>query len=367
MDVTSELSRRLKQYLPWNKCRIRCFAGMIIALLTVRTVNLTEWAQVFDTCARPDSAYMRIKRFFRHFSFDENTLAKFIFHLFDLQKGKWYLTLDRTNWELGNFKINFLVLAVAYKSVAIPLMWSLLDKKGNSNCAERVTLMQRFTSCFGTEVIAGMLADREFVGKPWFSYLSNAKIPFFIRIKWNFLVSNSRGEMVNAWQLFTGLKPGEKRVLKGKRKIHGLELNLAGVKCDDGDFLIVATTEEGENAIETYRHRWQIETLFGCLKSKGFNLEDTHITRPDRLGRLMAVLAVAFCWAHKIGEWENQVTPIKIKKHGRKEMGLFRKGLNVLTRVFCVRCIPRKEIFRAVDRLFALPVSFQCAQPEVSS
>lgn len=39
---------------------------MIVALLTVKTVNLTEWAQVFLTQANPDSAYMRIKRFFRY-------------------------------------------------------------------------------------------------------------------------------------------------------------------------------------------------------------------------------------------------------------------------------------------------------------
>lgn len=184
MDITSELSERLKEYLPWNKCRIDCFAKMIVALLTVRTVSLTEWASVFLTKVTTDSAYMRIKRFFRHFQLDEDTLAKFIFTLFGFANGKWYLTLDRTNWEFGKFKINFLVLAVVYKGIAIPLMWTLLNKKGNSNCQERTALIERFILCFGTKVVAGILADREFVGKPWFNYLVKQKIPFFIRIKW---------------------------------------------------------------------------------------------------------------------------------------------------------------------------------------
>jgi hypothetical protein len=254
------------------------------------------------------------------------------------------------------------VPAVVYKGVAIPLMWTLLDKKGNSNCEERVSLIKRFVTCFGRDVIAGVLADREFVGKRWFNYLVEEKIPFFIRIKWNYLVSNTQGRLVNAWQLFTGLKKGESRVLREKRKVFGLKFNLAGMRCDDGDFLIIATTESADDALEVYGYRWEIETLFGCLKTRGFNLEDTHITRLDRLGKLMAVLAVAFCWAHKIGEWQNEVKPIKIKKHGRKAMSLFRSGLNILRRMLCGRARSKAEIMRILRMLFTPPHGIQRAR-----
>ena len=234
-------------------------------------------------------------------------------------------------------------------------MWVLLNKKGNSNCEERIDLMKRFITCFGSGVIAGVLADREFVGKQWFKFLVKQKIPFFIRIKWNFLVSNSQGRLVNAWQLFTGLKKGEKRILPGKRKVFGLEFNLAGLRCNDGDFLIIATTESAENAIEIYAYRWEIESLFASLKTKGFNLEDTHLTQLDRLSKLMAVLAIAFCWAHKIGEWQNEIKPIKIKKHGRKAESFFHKGLSKLRRMLCGLPIPKVEVISLIKLLFDLP------------
>lgn len=355
MDVTSELVKILKQHLLWNKARVECFSKMIVALLTVKTVNLMEWAQVFITTANPDSAYMRIKRFFRHFDLDGDTIAKFIFFLFNFSNSRWYLTIDRTNWEFGKCKINFLVLAIAYKGIAVPIMWILLDKKGNSNCGERIALFNRFASCFGLENIAGVLADREFIGKVWFNYLKMKKIPFFIRIKWNFLISNSQGRPVNAWQLFFGLKKDEKRILSGKRKIFGLMFNVAGMRCDNGDFLIVATTESAENAIEIYAYRWEIESLFGSLKTKGFNLEDTHITKLDRLSKLMAILAIAFCWAHKIGEWQNEVKPIKIKKHGRKAISLFHSGVNKLRNIFCGVRRSQKEILGLIQLLVAPP------------
>jgi hypothetical protein len=59
------------------------------------------------------------------------------------------------------------VLAVAYKGVAIPLFWTLLDKRGNSNTQERKDLMERFLSVFPIEKIKYLTANREFKGKDW--------------------------------------------------------------------------------------------------------------------------------------------------------------------------------------------------------
>ena len=42
MDITSELSERLKEHFIWNKCRIDGFAKMIVVLLIVSTLNLAE-------------------------------------------------------------------------------------------------------------------------------------------------------------------------------------------------------------------------------------------------------------------------------------------------------------------------------------
>ncbi len=45
------------------------------------------------------------------------------------------------------------------------------------------------------------------------------------------------------------------------------------------------------------------------------------------------MLAIAFCWAHAIGEWLAQQKPIKIKKHGRFAKSIFRAGFDRLRRV----------------------------------
>jgi hypothetical protein len=47
-----------------------------------------------------------------------------------------------------------------------------------------------------------------------------------------------------------------------------------------GEFLALACSSKPYRALASYRQRWTIETLFANLRTKGFNLEDTHITDP---------------------------------------------------------------------------------------
>ncbi|MBF0496779.1 MAG: transposase, partial [Deltaproteobacteria bacterium] len=84
--------------------------------------------------------------------------------------------------------------------------------------------------------------------------------------------------------------------------------------------------KEPETAMTDYAERWEIETLFGCLKSRGFRFESTHITDPERINKMIALLAIAFCWCHLTSEWLVERKPIPIKKHGRKAKSIFRYG-----------------------------------------
>ena len=86
-------------------------------------------------------------------------------------------------------------------------------------------------------------------------------------------------------------------------------------------------------ALSDYAYRWGIETLFGCLKTRGFCLEATHLKDPERLKKLIALLTLAFCWAHQVGEWVVEHQPIQIKKHGRKARSIFRTGLDHLRQI----------------------------------
>ena len=105
---------------------------------------------------------------------------------------------------------------------------------------------------------------------------------------------------------------------------------MSALKLFDGELLIVVTNDSPGFAIRIYALRWEIESLFSCLKGRGFNFEDTHITHQERIKKLFALLAIAFCLAHKVGEWRHEQKAIKIKKHGRPAKSIFKYGLDYI-------------------------------------
>ena len=125
----NELSKILNQYFNFHKARSDCFAQLVIAMITVKAVNFTHLATAFMTDSFPESCYKRIQRFFRFLKFDPFAVASMIITLFGLKNKKLSLALDRTNWKFGKLDINILILTVAYKGIALPLMWSCLKKK----------------------------------------------------------------------------------------------------------------------------------------------------------------------------------------------------------------------------------------------
>jgi hypothetical protein len=261
-------------------------------------------------------------------------VARFVVRLVGVP-APWVITLDRTDWYLGETPLNVMVIGIAYRGVAFPLIWAILEKKGCSDTTQRIALIREFGRVFGYPAISYLCADREFIGKDWFSWLRSQRIDFRIRVRENTLVENGRGEMVGAWRLFRSQRIGEALVIQRARSVWGLPLFLSGVRLASGEYVIVVAPGFAAQALSDYARRWEIETLFSCLKSRGFRLEETHVTDPERLKKLVALLALSFCWAHVIGEWLARREPLKIKKHGRLAKSIFRHGFNHLRRILC--------------------------------
>jgi hypothetical protein len=182
---------------------------------------------------------------------------------------------------VGRYPINVLVLSVAYRGVAVPLMWTMLDKKGNSSTAERIALMERFLARFAVERIDCLTADREFRGHQWLAYLIRRDIPFRLRIPNNTRTHNrQRNARLPVTRLFSIGIVGETMVLNRARQLWGHTLYLVATRSCRGEHVIVITTHAPEQALSDYQRRWETECLFAAMKRRGFNLEDTHLIDP---------------------------------------------------------------------------------------
>ncbi len=331
MNQVTLICKTLQPHLDWHGARITFLALFLIALFRVKTVNLAELATAFMGKAQSESNYKRLQRFLSNFELNYFTVAKLVSNMMDVPQ-PWVLSVDRTSWEFGNCTFNILMLGVVHKGVAFPLLWWMLDKKGNSNTSERIKLLEDFLKVFPDVEVAYLTADREFLGQEWFEYLlEQAVLPFRIRIRESDKLDDGR-QSLKAKVLFGNLQPHQHHVLRHRRKLWGHWVYVAALRLEDQSFLVVVTSQRPHSAIADYAKRWAIETLFGCLKSRGFCLESTHLKDPERLSRMVALLTIALCWAFRTGQWLAAQKPIAIKKHGRKAKSIFRYGFDYLRR-----------------------------------
>jgi hypothetical protein len=319
-------------------------------LLRVKTINLVELATGFRNHAKSESSYKRLQRFFRHFDVEQDAIAKIIVALIDIPQ-PWILSIDRTEWSFGKTRFNILMLGVVHDGVAYPLLWEMLDKKGNSNSDERMDLLDRFREVFPHAEVAYICGDREFVGKQWLTYLLiEPMIQFRIRIRETDRISDGRNKLA-ASIVFAHLQPGQREILSGRRWVWGRLVYVSALRLEDGELLVVISSDSASTAIFDYSKRWGIETLFGMFKTRGFCLESTHFTDAQRLSKLLALMSLAMCWAMKIGQWLHSHSPLKIKKHGRLTKSIFRYGLDHLRSIVTDLDLKSEDFLRCLQFL----------------
>jgi len=160
---TNELVSILSHKTGWNLARVRFFAAFICSLCKLQTVCYVKLAQDLSPNAKFESNLRRIQRFFAEFIVESDLIAKIVFAMLPTEP-PYRLSLDRTNWKFGKTNINILMISVCHQGVGIPLIWTMLDKRGNSNEQERKALVNRYIKLFGNKSIESIGADREFIG-----------------------------------------------------------------------------------------------------------------------------------------------------------------------------------------------------------
>src|SRR5438270_5438763 len=110
------LERTLGENVTWNKARINFLAKFVIAVVQVKTVSLVQIAAVMSGQAKADSHYKRCQRFLRFFDLEFAEIAALLLKLLGIAP-PFVISIDRTDWYLGQKPLNILMLSVVYEGL----------------------------------------------------------------------------------------------------------------------------------------------------------------------------------------------------------------------------------------------------------
>lgn len=316
-----------------NLARIKALCMMVCALCKVQRFTYSKLASAFDSNAASESSRRRIQRLIAQCEISTDLIAKLILKLI-LVQGPYNLTLDRTNWKFSNTNINILTLGIIYDGMAFPIVFKMMDKRGNSNTRERIELIDLFIRLAGENSINHLMADREFIGSEWLGYLNARGIHYHIRIRENLRVCR-HGQETRAYWLFNDLKLGESKHLDGIYYVNGQACYLSGSKIKDKEgspeLQILVSYCNAEEAFEMHKLRWQVEAMFKGMKSSGFDIEGSHERDHSHMSNLFAIIMIAHVWSYLVGSYINEnIKPITVLKHKRRAVSLFKYGLDYI-------------------------------------
>jgi len=220
------------------------------------------------------------------------------------------------------------MIAADWGGVGIPLYWRLLDNQsGNSATQDRCELLEKIISILGVERIEAIVGDREFIGEKWVSRLQALGVPFCFRFRKSFKLKMANGSTQTASQLLQK----KAKVALLDCEVNGCKVNVFLKRLGGGEYLLLMGSLEPARLEKIYKKRWTIEVLFQNFKSRGFNLEATHLRESWKISKLLVFVSLAVAICVKVGYYfDKKLKEVKLKKHGYRAQSIFREGLDIV-------------------------------------
>lgn len=228
-----------------------------------------------------------------------------------------------------------LMLSVVYHGRALPLCWVVVKApKGHFPEATHRALLEQLQSIMPTDAQVTFLGDGEFDGVDLQADLDKQGWHYVCRTASNILISACgvrfhvsdvgppRGELLAvspAWM--TAKEYGPVALLALWEEAYNEPLYL------------VTNLDDLDAAMQLYKKRAHIETFFSDQKSRGFNIQKSHISDPKRVSRLLIASCLAYLWIVYLGVCATQEHWMKmLHRQDRCDLSLFRLGLRLLAR-----------------------------------
>lgn len=196
-----------------------------------------------------------------------------------------------------------LVVSIWWKERALPLMWKVVETKGEIGFDHQETLLRQVADLLPRESSFILMADRFYGHSSLIGLCQELGWNFRIRLKKNMIFEHEGGEITPEEAFELGLSS-----LEGAR-FHKTQVTInIGLLHEAGHpepWFIAMDAKPNRASILDYGMRWGCEALFSDLKSRGFGVTQTHLTSDHRLSNLLLIVTIALYWACSVGSFSS--------------------------------------------------------------
>jgi hypothetical protein len=322
-----EISGRMAQHLT-------TLAALISGIVGSKSSQLPSIATKIPDRAKPESRVKRLSRWLGNDEIKEEIYflpyAEMLLNCLALET--LVLVMDGSGVGRG---CSALMIHVIYRGRALPLAWVVRQcPKGHSPESLHIELVELVRELIpeGTNVV--FLGDGEFDGTELQETMNDAG--------W-FYACRTAKSTVATWEDLTfhldllgdSIKRGmliELKEVQFTRDAYGPVMVLCcWAKGEAEPLYLVSNMALAEEAIKYYKKRFRIETFFSDQKSRGFNIQKSHLEDCHRLSRLLIATCLAYIWIIYLGSlcktdgWQSI-----IHRENRCDLSLFQLGFRLL-------------------------------------
>jgi hypothetical protein len=323
---------KITQLLPKERMtRRRNLAWLLVGIYQSRSVHLSKIANKIPCEAMLVSVTRRLDRFLENSAFRVREWYEPIAKNLLAQRAGQAIRLIVDGSKVGSGH-QFLVVALAYRRRAIPLVWMWVScSRGHSTSGRQLALLRYVYRLMPAQAQVWVLGDSEFGAVEVLKQLDQWHWNYVLRQKSNNLVrKNDQSPWIPLGSFLT--RAGQSLWL-GPRQLtqrHAYSVNvLAHWKIGEKEPWLLATNLPSlSQALKAYEHRMWIEEMFGDLKRNGFDLESTHLHSVIKLHRLTFAVVLLFLELLTYGSKiiKNGLRKL-VDRSDRRDLSLFRIGL----------------------------------------
>lgn len=363
--VARSVSAALHDRLPWQRKTQRENLALLVAtMLSERSANLMSLAAALPRQpGRIDMRYQWIVRVLANpliecdavmLPFASEVLARV--QTDAGPEGRVNLILDQSRVSERH---QVLMLALRWGERALPLAWRVEETEGAIGFGVQKGLLDAVSAWLPEGVCVCLLGDR-FYGTP--ALIGHCQVlgwDYRLRLKGN----------LRLW--IDGVDAGPvEQLARGTPYLTGVELTARRVRTNVGfiqdpghaePWIVAMSEAPGYLATLDYARRWGIEPMFSDFKTRGFGLEDSQIRYPDRLARLILVMALALYFAVSTGQWDaaHHATPAERRVPDQQPKNVLRSMTSWFTRGLR-RIANLLQTLQPIPQLWGIPATDRC-------